>query len=108
MNVAARCAAIRSDDPKFSGTIVFPAEEWQARNLNDVFTPEVREHPTEGQIERPHGWSLGEPREVEVKNMGKLVVREIGNTLNWMPGQSAADRAREAFDTIKSEGCYKG
>lgn len=108
VNLAARCAAIRSDDPKFSGTIVFPAEEWQDRNLNDVFTPEVREHPTEGRIERPHGWSLCEPREVDVKNMGKIVVREIGNALNWMPRQSAADRAREAFDTIKNEGCYKG
>jgi class 3 adenylate cyclase len=106
VNLASRCASIRPAGC-FSSTIVFPAEEWMDRSLEEVFTPEVYRHPRKGKVELPHAWRLCDPRVVDIKNMGTLTVREIGNTAPWIPEQSAADRARELFETIQREGHYR-
>jgi len=106
VNLASRCASIRSNEV-FSSTITFPASEWGDRNLNEVFPPIKPLHSFEGVIEQAHSWELNESREVEIKNMGHLMIREIRSAAHWVPQQSAEERAREIFSSIVRSGHYK-
>lgn len=105
VTLAARCASVKADGC-YSSTIVFPANEWGERNIDEVFPPMVYKGPDGKPKERPHAWKLCEPREVELKNIGSVTIREIGNSAHWLPQQPAEERAKECFRLIKEHGRY--
>jgi class 3 adenylate cyclase len=92
--LAARCASIKPEEKFISSYITFPASEWGNRDLASVFPPRKYEHPEKGVIEQPHAWTMKEPRNVPIKNMGEIEVHQIVNQAMWFPQQSAEDRAR--------------
>jgi class 3 adenylate cyclase len=86
--LAARCAAVKPLDPDIpvSSTIVMPAADWGERDLDEV-VPRVG-----NEVEFPR-FELRDIRDVEMKGLGSVAVREIYNTGMWMPMTSAEDRA---------------
>ncbi len=107
--MAARCAAVRpekSDDQLISTAMVFPSSEWSGRSFEDVFPP-VRYRNPDGTIhEQPHGWKMGQPRKVPMKNLPDTEITEIVKSGMYFPQQSAEDRAKEALDEINKAGRY--
>lgn len=93
--LAARCAAVKPVDPNasVSSTIVMPAADWGERDLDDV-VPRVG---NEAQFRR---FELQEARDVEMKGLGSLSVREIHNTAMWWPTVSAEERATEGLQVL--------
>jgi class 3 adenylate cyclase len=97
--LAARCAAVKAEDPKawISSSIVMPDEDWDGRRLDDVVPPvgnEVRK------------FELCDPRQVEMKGLGLVPIREIHNTGMWMPTESAEDRAVEGLNALRAGNRY--
>jgi len=105
VTLASRCAGVRPDG-YYSTTITFPADEWKNRNLNEVYPPRTYKHPERGKVEQPHAWKLCDPREVDLKNIGKATIREIANEAHWLPQMSAEERAKEWLKLIKEKGGY--
>lgn len=98
--LAARCASIKAPQKFMSSYITFPAAEWGERQLDDVL-PRRRYKGPEGQmIEQPQAWTLKEPREVEMKNVGTVEVRQLINGIAHLPQMSAEERARECVRLI--------
>jgi class 3 adenylate cyclase len=99
--VAARCAAVKPADPaaQVSSTIVMPAAEWGERNLEVVLPPVGNE------VEMPR-FRLLDPREVPMKGLGDVAVREIHNTGMWLPSISAEARAVAAIQFLEDNGRY--
>lgn len=106
VTLAARCASVKAKG-HYSSTITFPAVEWGERKLDEVFPPRVYEGPDGKPIEQRHAWELCAPRDVELKNIGTLSVRELANSAHWLPQQSADERAKECFRLIKAGGHYR-
>lgn len=101
--LAARCAGVKPADPEsfVSSTVVMPAKEWGDRNLTSV-VPLAHD---EINIPRFH---LQEPRDVPMKGLGEVTVREIHNTSSWSPGPGALaeDRATEGLQFLQDSGRY--
>ncbi len=99
--LAARCAAVKPADPKaeVSSTIVMPAAEWADRELDDLVPPVGNEI-------RFRRFQLIDVREVEMKGLGNVAVREIHNTGMWGPTQSAEDRASSGLAFLREHGRY--
>lgn len=99
--LAARCAAVKPADPDayVSSTIVMPAADWGDRQLDDVVPPVGNE----AQFRR---FELRETRDVEMKGLGSVSVREIHNTGMWMPMASAEDRAAEGLQALQAGNRY--
>jgi class 3 adenylate cyclase len=91
--LAARCAGVKpleqAGPGRVSSTIVLPATEWGSRELDEVIRPE-----------HPRRFSLQPQRQVEMKGLGQVAVREIHNTSVWCPMQSAEDRAAEGLHVL--------
>ncbi|MDP3968992.1 MAG: adenylate/guanylate cyclase domain-containing protein [Nocardioides sp.] len=104
--LAARCAGVRQfedSDQVISSTIAFPAVDWADRALDDVLPPGG---PASPQPADYRVFELQEPREVPMKGLDMVEVREIYNTGMWMPTQSAEDRARESLTSLTRHGRY--
>lgn len=99
--LAARCAAVRPEDSDtmVSSTIVVPAADWGERHLDEV-VPRVG-----NEAEFPR-FELREVRNVEMKGLGPVAVREIHNTGMWMPMGSAEDRAVEGLQALQDGNRY--
>lgn len=99
--LAARCAAVKPADPdaRVSSTIVMPAAEWAERDFGAVVSPVGNE------AEMPR-FQLLESREVTMKGLGKVAVREIHNTAMWLPSMSAEGRAVYAMKSLEENGRY--
>jgi class 3 adenylate cyclase len=99
--LAARCAAVKPavPDVHVSSTIVMPAAEWGDRELDDVVPPVGNEVDF-------RRFELRDTREVEMKGLGPVAVREIHNTGMWMPTTSAEDRAIEALQILQDGNRY--
>lgn len=106
VTLASRCANVKAEG-FYSSTITFPSDEWRERNLSEVFPPNVYEQAEGEKVEQPLAWKLCEPREVEMKNVGKVMVREIVNLKHWMPQMPAEDRAKRYYQLIKESGNYR-
>lgn len=106
--LAARCAGIRPADTDrvISSTIVFPGDNWGSRDLDEVLP--LRIIRDEDGTERPdfRVFELQDPREVPMKGLGSVEVREIYNTGMWGPMQSAEERARASLAALHSNGRY--
>ena len=99
--LAARCAGVRPPDSSrvVSSSIVFPAQDWAGRELDAVIPPE-RSQPDLRRCE------LQDARQVPVKGIGEIAVREIYNTGMWLPTQSAEDRARQSLAVLADGNRY--
>lgn len=99
--LAARCAGVKPADPNthVSSTIVMPAEEWGDRELDSVLPPVGNET----EFRR---FELRDARDVEMKGLGSVSVREIHNTGMWMPMGSAEDRAVESLSALRKGNRY--
>jgi hypothetical protein len=51
-------------------------------------------------------FELREPRDVEMKGLGSVSVREIHNTAMWRPMNSAEDRAVEGLQALQDANRY--
>ena len=87
--------------------ITFPADEWKERSLDKVFQPTEYDHPEKGKVKQPQTWILGEPREIDFSGMGRLTLRDIANVIHSMPSVSAAKKARDWVQLIRSQRLYK-
>jgi class 3 adenylate cyclase len=91
--LAARCAAVKPSEEAasswISSTIVLPASEWGSRALDEVIPPE-----------HPPRFALQSEREVEMKGLGQVSVREIHNTSMWWPTHSAENRAIDGLHEL--------
>lgn len=109
--LAARCATVApdfgADDSRlWSSSIVFPAREWQDRDLSQLFPP-VRVEQPDGTIgDVPHSWELRPERIVELKNMPDTPIREIVNFSVHLSSFPPEDRAREGLAGLREAGRY--
>jgi class 3 adenylate cyclase len=99
--LAARCAAVKpaSPDAEVFSTIVVPAADWGARELGDLL-------PAVGDEVKYRRFELLETREVEMKGLGLVSVREIHNTGMWSPSISAEDRALRGLRELQDSNRY--
>jgi len=106
VNIAARCASVSPLEGSHP-SITFPEAEWGDRKLENVL-PALKRKDREGNIyEEPLCWAINEPRQVEIKNMGKILIRELEQQTIIFPGQRAEDRAKELFQSILKGGWYR-
>ena len=103
--LAARCAGVRQPDDSeqvISSTIAFPAADWADRELDVVLPPGAAGSP------QPEWrtFELQEPRQVPMKGLDMVEVREIYNTGMWMPTQGAEERAKESLEYLAKRGRY--
>jgi len=105
VTLAKRCATVR---PKASGssTIIFPADLWRGRSLSEVLPLRKFKYHDGTVQERPLGWEEFAPRTVELKNVPKMDVVEIGKEGRHLPSLSAEDRARKSLGVLKEAGRY--
>ncbi|HEV2890381.1 MAG TPA: adenylate/guanylate cyclase domain-containing protein [Frankiaceae bacterium] len=94
--LAARCAAVRppkTDEPLYvSSTIVVPEHEWGDRSLGQVLTGvEHDDYPI---------FELQLAREVPMKGLGEVPVREIYNTGMHLPSLTAENRALDSLHAL--------
>ena len=99
--LAARCAGVKPADAEAvaSSTIVIPAADWGDKHLDDIIPPVGNE------IEFRR-FQLLDEREVKMKGLGDVAVREIHNTGLWRPAQSAEDRASAGLEFLREHGRY--
>lgn len=91
--LAARCAGVKPEptnsDAFVSSTIVMPAAQWGDRGLTEIIPPVGNE----AQLPKFH---LQAPRDVEMKGVGEVSVREIYNTSMFLgTGAASADERAE-------------
>jgi len=106
--LAARCAAVRPEPSSNLApcSIVFPESEWQDRSLDTLF-PATRHHLPDGSAEeRPHSWESLQPREVIMKSLGTVRVRELIRRAMWFPSESPMDKARRDVASLLGSGRY--
>jgi hypothetical protein len=95
--LAARCAGVKPADSEtlISSSVVVPAADWADRQLDEVLP------------ENPHeAFKLLEPRDVEMKGLGSVQIREIHNTGVWFPTMSAEERATEGLALLRKYNRY--
>jgi hypothetical protein len=106
VTLASRCATIKTDGPH-SASIVFPAELWLGRPLDEIFPPVTYEDSNGKSSTMRQAWQLIEKRKVPIKNLDDLEVMEIVKKVFHIPSQSAEDRAREALRMLRQAGLYR-
>lgn len=103
--MAARCASVppNLDGGPFSSSIVFPADEWADRDLDEVFPAGSWRDPDGTLVDKLQSWELLPPREIEIKNLGAISVQEIVNRALHAPSDKVEDIAREWVSRIREE-----
>lgn len=96
--LAARCAAIKpATDLRYTGPIVFPASEWQDRDLDTLLPPT---NPTMQE------WTLLPPQSEQAKNIAAIEVRALIRQGLWMPISRPEEMAKQALESIRLRGRY--
>lgn len=109
VTLAARCASVKSESEDghwVSSSIVFPAREWEDRNLDAVFPPRKYEKPDGTIGEQPHSWQMLEPRIENLKNIGDFEIRKIVKGGIHIPSLPPEERARESLRVLSEAGRY--
>lgn len=106
--LAARCAAVKPADPNavVSSTIVMPATDWGNRELDEVLPLQSTKQSDGSVSTESRIFDLLGTREVEMKGIGRVEIREIHNTSAWFPTQSAEMRAIESMEHLRRQGRY--
>ena len=103
--LAARCASIKSIE-QFKTGVIFPAENWGSRTLEET-VPAPKTRLEDGRIrEEEILWGLQPVRTEKIKNMPDLEIRELTYKLMHMPSQSPEDRARRSLEALSEAGQY--
>lgn len=96
--LASRCAGIKpKTDSYYSTPIIFPADEWADRDLDEVLPP------SDGHQD----WELLPPQSEPLKNMGANDVRALVRRGVWLPQQSAHETAKQVFAQLDALGLYR-
>jgi class 3 adenylate cyclase len=105
--LAARCASVTAESlaDSLASSIVFPASEWGDRDFNEVFPPTPLGDKDGSMIEQPSVWEMSE-REVPLKNMGTIPVREVIKKLVNFATPTAEEAAKEMLRGIAEGGRY--
>jgi class 3 adenylate cyclase len=102
--LAARCAAVKpttSDEPvHVSSTIVMPATDWGNRDLDEVLPLGTETLPDGRVYVEPATFELQAVRDVEMKGLGKVAVREIHNRGIHLPSLSVENRALDGLRAL--------
>ena len=107
--LAARCAGVRprvTDDQVISASIALPELDWGDRRLEEVLPLRVSQQEDGRDCTEPSTFELQAARDIEMKGVGQVRVREIYDTGVWCPMQSAEDRARESLAALGRDGRY--
>jgi hypothetical protein len=56
--------------------------------------------------DQPLSWEICEKRQVPIKNMGDIEIREIIKTSFWLPSESPEERAISGLNALKIQGLY--
>lgn len=98
--LAARCASVRmpeTDNRMVSSTIVVPASEWADRDFAEVL-PSRKQTLSDGrEWTEPATFEMQPARQVDLKGVGKIDVREIYNLGMHLPSLSAENRALDGL-----------
>lgn len=96
--LANRCAGVepKTDDPQYSTPVIFPAEEWADRDLDEVIPP------TDGHQD----WELLAPQSEDLKNVGTVDVHALVRRGAWFPSKPVQEVAKETFAQIQEHGRY--
>jgi class 3 adenylate cyclase len=102
--LAARCATVKpatSDEPvHVSSTIVMPATDWGNRDLDEVLPLRTETLPDGRVYVEPATFELQAVRDVEMKGLGKVAVREIHNRGIHLPSLSVENRALDGLRAL--------
>jgi hypothetical protein len=104
VTLAQRCCQVDDSD----GRIVFPADIWGARKLEDVLTKRKMTPPDGHAFELDVPWKLLPPRKVLIKGDTQLEVLVIASTdksLRWH-NRTAEQRAKQGFEGLKKDGSF--
>jgi class 3 adenylate cyclase len=108
--LAARCAGVKpaatGEQRWVSSTIVMPAGEWGDRALQDVLPPRKRTMPDGGEYLEPSAFELQPSRDVEMKGLGTVAVREIHNAGMHIPSLTAENRALDSLHALYAGNRY--
>jgi hypothetical protein len=81
---------------RYSTAVVFPATEWNGRDLDEVLPP----------ADSHQAWELLPPQSEELKNMGAVDVKAVVRRGMWFPSASAEQQVKEVLAEIKERGRY--
>ncbi len=105
---ANRCTSVTPETENVGkSSIVFPASEWKNRSFEEAVPPVKDIYPDGVEKERPSSWKLLEPRILDLKNIGKLEVRELVNNLGYFPQMPIEERAKEWLKQLRQAGFYR-
>jgi hypothetical protein len=105
VTLAQRCCQV--DDPE--GRIVFPADVWGNRKLEEVLTKRKMTPPDGDAFEVDVPWKLLPPRKVLIKGEVQLEILVIGSTdmSLRLHSQTVEQRAKRAFEGLKKDGSFR-
>lgn len=106
--LAARCAGVKPADTEkvISSTIVMPAADWGDRELDEVLPPKMVEQPDGSLKPDWQRFELVDQREVPMKGLGEVAIREIYNTGMWFPTHSIENRALDSLHALYANNRY--
>jgi class 3 adenylate cyclase len=107
--LAARCSGVKpavDQSALISSSIVMPAQEWGDRVLRDVLPPRTGVMPDGRAYEEPSTFELRPSREVAMKGLGTVAVREIHNAGVHFPSQTVENRSLEGLYVLHQTNRY--
>jgi hypothetical protein len=106
LTFANRCTSVKPKE-SVSCSIVFPANEWQDRNLDEMIPPEKYPNSDGSIQEMPQIWKLLEPRTEKLKNIGDHKIQEIVKTSINIPMTPMEKRAKLISRDLLKAGLYR-
>jgi hypothetical protein len=107
--MASRCARVELNTTKyFSTTMVFPACEWNNRDLGTIFPPIKYRGPGDHVQEQPHGWELLSPWKTALRNLPETEVMAVANPSMRINNFSVEDRTKRSLEYLKRAKMYRG
>lgn len=106
--LAARCAVVKPANPDsyVSSTIVMPASDWGERELDKVLPRRLIPQPDGSKVPEFRVFELLEEREVAMKGLNEVAIREIHNTGMHFPTLTAENRALDGLHSLYANNRY--
>lgn len=109
--MAARCASVKPDENNkraFSGgRIVFPAENWTGKDIDELFPPRVRNYPDGTTTTENQSWKVLQARTVPMKNLGDVSIRELQCGSFHLTQYTAVQRAKDNYQSLVERGFHR-
>jgi len=107
--LAARCAAVKLPDGEeriISSTITMPEADWGGRDLDTALPRMTRKDSDGNDSVEPQQFELQLSREVAMKGLGTMPIRQIYNPGFHMPSLSAENRALDGLYALYEHNRY--